>query len=414
MRQEQKQLKLNVKSIDKDNNILNQQTLTITKHKNDEKYLVISKNDFGKNFRINAGIFNKKTRFIVTENHSLLVLNPETKKIEERSIKEIKDNEFYLIYFIPIFTIKQNYQILMNDKINGEPHTMFINLDFELGRAFGRKMKGLSYKDDLDTVAPNISEMQEYFLNKIITGDKINFDKRILVSSNYKFLLGILYELYEEKLKIKNINIYLITTILNMLGASYSIRKIDDEFYIRFKLPLFFKKFLKNLKYLKDPEKNKNNIYNKKLKMIRNKKYIYDKETNEIKLATYNEFKKYYFEAKHSLKQDKSLFNYINLGICELMPSKDFKFIPINYGDVYDFVTEGINDATNYILPGLPLLKNSDGDILALIAIWAKDAAQDAEKKFGISKRTVISELDGKPFSWIDIDAVLGLYNFTK
>ena len=414
MRQEQKQLKLNVKSIDKDNNVLNQQTLTITKHSNNKKYLIISKNDFGKNFRINAGIFNKKTRFIVTENHSLLVLNPETKKIEERSVKEIKDNDFYLIYFIPIFTIKQNYQIIMNDKIDGEPHTMFINLDFELGRAFGRKMKGLPYKKNLDTVAPNISEMQEYFLNKIISGDKINFDKRLLVSSNYKFLLGILYELYEEKLKVKNINIYLITTILNMLGASYSIRKIDDEFYIRFKLPLFFKKFLKNLKYLKDPEKNKNNIYNKKLKMIRNKKYIYDKETNKIKLVTYNEFKKYYFEAKHNLKQDKNLFNYINLGICELLPSQDFKFIPINYGDVYDFVTEGVNDATNYILPGLPLLKNSDGDILALIAVWTKDAAQDAEKKFGISKRTVISELDGKPFSWIDIDAVLGLYNFTK
>ena len=414
MRQEQKQFKLNVKSIDKDNSVVNQQTLTITKHKNDQKYLVISKNDFGKNFRINAGIFNKKTRFLVTEKHSLLVLNPETMEIEEKTIKEIKEKNYYLLYFIPIFLIKQNYQILLSDKIDNQKQTMFINLDFELGRAFGRKLKGQSYKDDLDTVAPNISEMQEYFLNKIISEDKINFDKRLIVSSNYKFLTGILYELYEEKLKIKNINIYLITTILNMLGASYSIRKIEDEFYVRFKLPLFFKKYLKKLKYLKNPEKNKDNIYNRKLKIIRNKKYVYDKENNEIKLVTYNEFKKYYLEAKHNLKQDKSIFDYINLGICELMPSQDFKFIPVNYGEVYDFVTEGINDATNYALPGLPLLKNSDGDILALIGIWAEDAARDAQEKFGISKRTVISELDGKPYSWIDIDAVLGLYNFTK
>jgi hypothetical protein len=162
MRQEQKQLKLNVKSINLENNeVIQQQTLTITKHKNDEKYLVISKNDFGKNLRFNAGIFNKKTRFIVTENHSLIVYDPEDKKLKEMSVKEIQEKNPYLLYFIPIFTLKQNYHIVVKDTKRKE--NLFINLDFELGRAFGRKMKGLPYKEDLETAAPVISEMQEYF-----------------------------------------------------------------------------------------------------------------------------------------------------------------------------------------------------------------------------------------------------------
>jgi hypothetical protein len=199
-----------------------------------------------------------------------------------------------------------------------------------------------------------------------------------------------------------------------MLGASYSIRRHEDGFYVRFKLPIFFKKFLKNLKYLKNPEKNKNNIYNRKLRMVRNKTFVIEPETKEVKLVNYSKFKEYYFKAKHKIKNDKNIINYINLGLCLLLPANDFKFIPINFGEVYDFVTEGREDATNYFLPGLPLLKNSDGDILALIGIWGEDSAKDAEEKFGINKRTVISELDGKPFSWIDIDAVLGLYNFTK
>ena len=446
MRQEQKQLKMNIHSIDDNQNVIQQQTLTLTKHKNDQKYLIISKNDFGKNFRINAGIFNKKTRFLVTENHSLLVYDQDDLNIKEMSVKEIQKKNPYMIYFIPIFLIDQNYSIQIDDT---EKTTKEIKLTFELGRAFGKRIKSKSknYEKIDDTIEPNINEDQKYFLDKIIpdTEDdlKINFDKRLLISSNYKFLLGILYELYEEQLNVENINIYLLATILNMLGASYSIRKIkeDNKFFIRFKLPLFFKKYLKNLKYLKNPEKNKDNIYNKKLKMIRNKKYlILDDEDNtnntRIELLNYDLFKDYYYQAKSNLADlsevsneseisevsevseisnlNKNIKDFINLGICELMPANDFKFLPVNYGDVYDFVTEGVQGATNYVLPGLPLLKNSDGDILALIGIWTEDAARNAEEKFGINKKTVTSELDGKPYSWIDIDSVLGLYNFTK
>ena len=75
MRQEHKQFKTHVKSITENGIVLDQQTLTISKHHNDKKYLIISKNDFGKNLRLNVGIFNKKTRFIISENHSLLVFD---------------------------------------------------------------------------------------------------------------------------------------------------------------------------------------------------------------------------------------------------------------------------------------------------------------------------------------------------
>ena len=439
MRQEHKHLKLRIKSNDKDNNIINQQTITVSKHDTEntekQKYLVLSKNDFGKNLRINAGIFNKKTKFIITEDHSLLVLDKNG--VNEAKVSElISSDSKYMIYMIPIFALKQNYDILIkHHKHNNE--TFNIELNFELGRALGRKMKNQSY-ENLETIAPKITEDQKIFLDNLIkNNEKINFDKRLLISSNYKFLLGILYELYEEKFIINNINIYLITTILNMLGASYSIRNISEKkgntkFYIRFKLPIIFKSYLKKLKYLKNPEFNKNNIYNKKLKMIRNKKIIVNTENIEndenaenvknnqytFELINFKDFKEIYKNNIQNLKENKSIINYINLGIIELMPINDFKFIPLKNKDVkdnvYDFVTEGVNDATNYILPGLPLLKNSDGDILALIGIWTKDAANEADEKFGINKRTVLSELDGKPYSWIDIDSVLGLYNFTK
>jgi hypothetical protein len=118
---------------------------------------------------------------------------------------------------------------------------------------------------------------------------------------------------------------------------------------------------------------------------------------------------------------DVSKFNLvklINTGYIELICFDDLIFKEVHDPEeiaVYDFITEAREDATNYIFPGTPLLKNSDGDIINVIALWTKDAAEEADQKFGIkSKKTTISPLTGDPYMWIGIDSILGLYNFTN
>jgi len=435
IQKENKNIKLDIKSVTKDQKVIDQQTLSIQKHylsPDKEKFLILSKNDFGKNFRINAGIFNKKTSLVITNEHSLLVLDKEDTQIKEVQVKELinsnqlKENRYFMLYYLPIFSIEQNFFVTLNKENEENEEEFKVNLNFELGRALGKCILDIDILDNIKEKGININNDQKLFLKILLAKSKkegkIDFDKRFLISSNYKFLLGILFELQRDQLYLENINIYLITSIFNMLGASYSIKKEENKFYIRFKLPLFYKIFMKKLNYLKNPKKNLYNIYNEKLKMIRNKKWII--KENKLELVSYNEFKDIYHREKLTLKNKRNNFEsennielneLINFGLIELFPINDFIFLPAKENiPVYDFVTEGINGATNYSMPGLPLQKNSDGDILALVAIWTADAARDADKKFGMNKKTVLSQLTGKPFSWIAIDSIIGLYNFTK
>jgi len=420
--------KLNIKSITENGEVIDQKTLKMVKHYPEKKYLILSKNDFGKNKRINAGIFNKKTEFIVSENHSLLVYNQKNKTIEEANLSEIKKNpeNYFMLYFIPIFMHEQNpyaeidYIDDFGNKIHG-----FVALNFYLGTVIGKIIKNpeLLYKINEDDF---LTEQQKLLLKGILTikNNKIDLDKKFILSSNFETLLGILFEIYDDKIYFDNINIYIFSTILNLLGASYSIRKVNNQFQLRFKLPLIFKYFFKKrfksflIKYYGVE------IYNRKLKMIRNYKLIIDTEENpgEVKEITYSKYKNIYNEIFHSRKKrNLNIIDYINLGIIELLPMKDFALIEIKKDSnldkkqLYDFVTEGRDKGTNYFLSGAPLLKNSDGDILAVAAIWTEDAAMQADKSFGIkNKKNTVSHLTGQVFNWIDLDAVLGLYNFTK
>jgi len=417
--------------------IVHQSTIGINKHYPKKNYLILSKNDFGKNKRLNVGIFNKKTNFIISNENSIYMLdedgNLHVPKIDEIINKKL-DKEQYLLYGIPCFNMDTISEINLN--INDEK--VKIKLDFFLGL----ELYNYILNPDID-----IEETHKYLFELIINKEeienevKIDINKTFLINSNPFFLIGFLFNFYNEKMSLtiktdKNytFNIYIFTAILNILGASYSIRfdKEINDFLIRFKLPVLFKYLLKSflkdkiesvkntfyyklIKYFENENINFNEskkIINNKFKMFRNFKYsIFDK----VKIINYKDFANYL----DNLDNDKSsniLEFYINSGIIELIPIKDLKFIEINEPvKAYDFITEGFEDSTNYILPGTPLMKNSDGDILAVMGVWTEDAAKEADEKFGITiKQNLLNPLTGNVNQWIGIDSILGLYNFTN
>ena len=190
-----------------------------------------------------------------------------------------------------------------------------------------------------------------------------------------------------------------------------------------------------------------------KLRLFRKEKYFVrnnkngrngklNEDENSIKLETYipskNNFLQKIIDFEYSdysedsenledlklIKDDSkdnsklNLIKLINIGYIELINFEDLIFNEVSDQEeiaAYDFITEARDDATNYMFPGTPLLKNSDGDIINVIALWTKDAAEEADEKFGIkSKKTTISPLTGDPYMWIGIDSILGLYNFTN
>lgn len=81
--------------------------------------------------------------------------------------------------------------------------------------------------------------------------------------------------------------------------------------------------------------------------------------------------------------------------------------------DLYDLVST-IGDATNYALPFTPILKNSDGDILTLSTVFAKEALEDAKSFAPTTKEWFRNLNDGAINKYIKDDALLGLYALTK
>lgn len=81
--------------------------------------------------------------------------------------------------------------------------------------------------------------------------------------------------------------------------------------------------------------------------------------------------------------------------------------------DLYDFSTEH-SEYTNYSFPFSPILKNSDGDVLAVMALQTKQGAEDAKKFSPESKEYFRSMNDGSIINYIADDAILGLFNATN
>jgi hypothetical protein len=376
-----------------DLDIIYQNSQEIHKHSVDQGYLILSKNDFGKvKKRINVGIFNKKTNFIVGEKKSLLVWDNEKEIISKPDTSEIIKNpsRYFLIYDLNFITKFNNNFLRITNKKTGEKIKLMLN------KQFGKDIGIFLRKFEPDST--KISEEFEILKSIIFINEgKLSLNKQILINSNFEFLLGILEGYIGENIKFylkSNINIYNITYILNLLGAQYSIRLIDEnKKHIRFKLPIF----LKNISNLQD-------IF------FRNYKYIFEKENGKYVLKLKKDIV--------SLVPNPATVSFqeiVNSGMIELIPAKDLVFIKLeDKQQMYDLTMPNAN-ATNFSLPGTPFLSNSDGDVLGVVAIHTKDAAEECIRKFSTElKENFLNLSTGNVSNWgVKLDAQMGLYSAT-
>ena len=391
---------ISVTSVKKKNSsIITQKAIDIQEHKVEKIFRVLSKNNrnWGKETIYSPGYFNNKTNFLLGNHNSILVFDANCNIIDapDNSIENIKNKDgLFILYPIPCFNMLTNSSIIYSDLLSNKDIT--IELNSELGERFG---KFLALNDDEKLIYPN-----KNFLNLVI--DKKNglsLNKNFLINSNPEFVLGILSGYYNancEKYNTlnfiinPNVNIYLFTNILNYLGASYSIRKKDDQLRLVFQLPHIFE------------GKYNNNFI---------KKDVYVEYANTISLSNIELLKKL---NSSEFKDDNSL--NVNSGVNLLIPVSALDFIELTEEEklkttdiLYDLSAEN-HEATNYSLPFTPFLKNSDGDILTLTGVFLKEANENA-KKFSPENKDYYKDLNsGDIINWIADDAILGLYASTK
>jgi hypothetical protein len=382
-----------VSKIDEEHKVIYQNSSEIHKHEVQKGYQVLSKNDFGKvKKRINVGIFNKKTNFIVGENNSLMFWDNELHEMVTKNISEILENpsRYFMIYDLGFMGDLSNPSLTIKNKESKEEIT--IKLDKTFGNDIG------SFLQMFDPKTVSIPEKFAILKSLIkIESGKLSINKQVLVNSNPDFLLGILEGYLQDsryfQLK-KNINIYNITYILNLLGAQYSIRTLENgEKHIRFKLPIF----LKGISSL-------NEVYFRKYKY-----FFENKENKELIL------KKDIISLLPNV-ENPDFFDMVNNGLIEMIPIKDLVFVELEEPTImYDLTMPNAN-ATNYSLPGMPLAKNSDGDVLGVIAIHTKDAAEECARKFSTElKENFLNLATGDVNNWgVKLDSQMGLYAATR
>jgi hypothetical protein len=393
MNLDQKPLKIECYSIyndDEKTDIIFQESTQIHKHQVEKGYQILSKNDFGKvKKRINLGIFNKKTNFIVGEKSSLIVWDNKEKAIVSPDVSEMlaEKNRYFLIYDLGYIGDSQNQEITIKNKNTSEEITLILNKNFgnDIGKFLGVFKSGETEIPEKFSILSSIIKIEN---------DKLSINKQVLINSNPEFLLGILEGYLESSRTFilrQNINIYNFTYILNLLGAQYSIRTTEDgNKHIRFKLPIFLK-----------------SITNLNENFYRKYKYIFEDGVAVLKKD---------IESILPENENPDFFRLVNTGIIELIPIKDLVFIELEGPQImYDLTMSNAN-ATNYSLPTLPYCKNSDGDVLGVVAIHTKDAAEECVRKFSTElKENFLNLSTGDVNNWgVKLDSQLGLYAATK
>ena len=391
-----------IEKIDK-TKILEQQVIGTSIHKVPVQYRILSKNDFGihKN-RINMGLFNKKNNFRVSEKESIMVINKNTLKLESPKIQEIINNsrDYFLIWKYS-FSKRNNLKINLTDKYSNQNYD--IKLTYEFAKNIVQNFSNFNSNK-------NFTESEKIFIDNFLNfnNEKITFNKYILINSNYKFLLGLLSVISKNGIIPNNINIYSIGLIFNLLEGSYSIRKENNEFITRYKFNSYLYKLLildKEFDILKDLKYK-----------FRNLKYFIYENKIVSKFLKFHDSKKDIYLMENNLDPIG-----INSGEIELIPCTDIVFEKLTnendseMSNMVDLVMENDN-AHNFFLDGLPLLKNSDGDILAAMAIFTKEAAKEADDSFSASaKDRFVNPANLNIQQWgVKTDSALGLYNATK
>ena len=405
--------------INKNPELIFQKPMAVSIHKPEKKWLLVSSE---------VGYFNKITQFICGEVSSLLFLNTNG-ELESPTISEVKQNpqKYFMLYPLPysMFEENENREIILNweaKKFNrnwneSKKISLDFDLGFETGKAFFKYSKTNNALSQFQE-AINGSDNDEYFWPH----------KNILLNSNTEFILGILFGYFiessdkftydDENLSIKDKlfigeghNTYIFSTMLNWLGASYSFQNIQ-------RLPNLYP--------------NTNTFSG--MKMYITLPHALLNTFNQI-VKTHpelNEFRKifksheWYVTNKTKIRKlpigtkEKSKSNYntlVDSGKIRIVPMSCFKFIDVSEKEkdleMYDF-TMPRADATNYTIGFTPILKNSDGDILTMSAIYGREAIEDAKAFEPTHKEWFRNLNNGEINNYIADDAILGLYAATK
>jgi len=427
-----------LESITSSQNIIDQPYIDFVKHEVPEQYILLSKNDFGKvPNRINIGAFNKKSNIRVSKDKSLMFYDKETDEVKTVSIKEVQRNQqrYFLIYKYIFASYEGNKEIDVTYFEDNSAKT--IELTFQLGLEIGKILH-----------SPNDEKLNN--LNKDIDfiehdeHNKLSINKNLIINSNPNFLIGILVGFFGNNKYYRipnNINIYIFSTIFNLLGCSYSIRKpqsleINEEpelyknysFIVRFKLPFFY--FYKINEEIKDLDLNLDNILLGENGFFRKYKWAFllKKQSDEFKKENITlKYIKNIFNLNYIIKNlinENLLSDFqkeVNLGTIELIPCTDIIFnkVPTEISEknstLYDYVMSNA-DAQNFNIPGLPWLKNSDGDLMAITAIYTKEASIEGDMTLSpANKSKFVNPTNGNIFTWgFTNDSMVGIYNATE
>jgi len=378
---------LDVISIKDDLTQIKQKAINIQKHVVDKIYKVLSINKLNwvNETSYCPGYFNNKTLFLLGNINSIVILDNKLNilKTPNNNIDNLLEDKSdkFMVYPIPCTVMNTNDELIYIDILTQKE--IIIKLDEKLGNNIGKYLAGIIKKDKIHS--------NKNFI-KLLIDDKYgkSINKNIIINSNPKFALNILLSYYRNNNKIsfeinKDTNIYTFTNILNYVGASYSIRKKETSIKLLFQLH-------NNFGIDIDDKFMKKEIY-----------HIYDNKITKVNL-------------KNNLPIHNDGLN-VNYNETILIPLSSIDFVQIDktedIKDLYDLTCE-LNSATNYTLPFTPMLKNSDGDILAITAMSTKDGIQSA-KKFSLENKDYYRNLnDGNINNWIADDAILGLYVATK
>lgn len=382
--QKTKNHKISVDSINENLDIINQETLTIQQHSVVKKYRILSKNNNLWEGKYPApGYFNKKTNFIIGEKNSIIVVdeNLNIQKDEDSNTSNIINrNSDFLLYNIPCFTLPFNKYLIFekDDKVEN------IYLTKELGIMIGEMLaKGESKHMDIPL---------SFTENIFVKTNGLGLAKNILINTNHYFVLGILkgyYNISNNFIIEKDVNRYTFTTLLNYLGASYTIFNFttdegEHKTRVYFKLPQIFYGML--------PDKF----------VIPYQYYV--NESHKLVLE----------KEPYTASAQNTIEGKINIGTLLAVPVSSLQFETIEEDcNMYDLTCERY-DATNYALKYSPFLKNSDGDILAASGLYTKFGLESAQK-FSPENKEYYRDLNsGNINVWVADDALLGLYNATS
>jgi hypothetical protein len=394
-------------SLTEKNHLIKGLSQTISLHNVETQYQILSINNLD-NFN-NVGFFNKKTDFRIGEENSILTLN---NNLEQETLKTSEIGKYgtsYIIYPIPCFYLKNQNYLKYNSFENHRK--IDINLTFEFGTAISVMLQHMAETVKNDKIV-TLKKIKQFFIDYIKTVPVLNqypaefynllisynvygysINKNIINNSNPLFLLGILNGFTTKEFT--NINIYIFTSILNYLGAMYSIVRGDNNSrVIHYRLPKIFQ----NIALSENLELNPNIKFKNDDMFIQQIIEKIDQDKKDLVFKT-------------------DLWQKVFRGEVILIDTKYIQFQKIDKSNnkeiMYDF-TMSRADATNYTIPFGPVLKNSDGDILGVMALFGKESLQEAKVFSPTTKDYYRSFNDGEIQSWITKDAVLGLYNITK